>query len=154
MKKTLIVLLALCLMVMAFTACAPKVETAEYEIDKLAAKIKDSGAFSDMLSPIDDSIVPTLYGIFASDVEDVVVLCSTGATTEEIGIFKCIDNEAAERVVSAAEKRIISQKNLYESYAPAEPPKLDEAIVKTDGTYVFYIVSVDSAKVQSVLDSK
>ncbi|NLV86613.1 MAG: DUF4358 domain-containing protein [Clostridiales bacterium] len=154
MKKTLIVLLALCLMAMAFTGCAPKAETAEYDIDKMALKIKDSGAFSDMLSPIDTSIVPTLYGANASDIEDVVVLCSTGATTEEIAIFKCIDSEAAERLVSAAEERIISQKNLYGSYAPAEPPKLDEAIVKADGIYVFYIVSVNSAKVQAVLEGK
>ncbi len=153
MKKTLIVLLALCLMVVAFTACAPKAETAEYDIDKLAEKIKDSGAFSDILSPIDGSIVPGLYGVLASDIEEAVVLCSTGATTEEIGIFKCIDKEAAERLVSAAEKRIISQKNLYESYAPAEPPKLDEAIVKADGIYVFYIVSADSSKVQGILNS-
>lgn len=154
MKKIVTVLLAVCLIAAAFTACAPKADTAEYDLEKLAAKIKDSGAFSDILSPIDDTIVPTLYGLFAADVEDVVVLCSTGATTEEIGIFKCVDEAAAERVEAAAAKRIISQKNLYESYAPAEPPKLDEAIVKTDGLYVFYIVSVDTAKVEAVLDAK
>ena len=154
MKKIVIALLAVCLIAAAFTACAPEIETAEYDLEKLATKIKDSGAFSDILSPIDDSIVPTLYGVYAADVEDVVVFCSTGATTEEIGIFKCVSEEAAQRVEEAAAKRIISQKNLYESYAPAEPPKLDDAVVKTEGLYVFYIVSVDTPKVEAVLDAK
>jgi len=31
-------------------------------------------------------------------------------------------------------------------------PKLDDAIVKQDGNYVFYIVTADSSKAQTVLD--
>lgn len=152
MKRLSFVLLAFCMVLAIFTGCAQKTKPAEYDLAALATKLQDSGAFSDFLSPITKEIAASFYGFEDADVTDCVVYCSTGATTEEIALFKCANEAAATKIKANADKRIETQKAIYESYAPAEPPKLDDAIVKQDGLYVFYIVSADTSKAQAVLD--
>jgi len=154
MKRTVSIILALCVLTLIFTGCTKKAGTVEYNLKTLSSDLQKSGAFSDILGEIDQKSVSTLYGVASADVSDCVVLCSTGATTEEIGLFKCADADAAARVLKAAKARIDSQKEAYQSYAPAEIPKLGDAIVRQDGVYVFYIVSADTAKAQAVLDKQ
>lgn len=154
MKRLSLVLLIICMALGVFTGCAQKAKPTEYDLEALATKLQDSGAFSDFLSPITKEIASSFYGFEDAYVTDCVVYCSTGATTEEIALFKCASEEAATKLKANADKRIGTQKAIYESYAPAEPPKLDDAIVTQNGLYVFYIVSADSAKAQAVLDSQ
>ncbi len=151
MKKTITILLAVCLIAVLVSGCAPSSEAKQYDLDDLSAKLQNSGAFSDLLSPVDDELASTLYGFEKGDVEKCVVLCSTGATTEEIGLFKCTDENTASKVKTAAQERVKSQRLAYESYAPAEMPKLDDAIVKSDGVYVFYVVSADASKAETAM---
>jgi len=153
MKRLSLVLLTFCMVLGIFTGCAQKAKPAEYDLEAIATQLQDSGAFSDFLSPITKKIAASFYGFEDADVTDCVVYCSTGATTEEIALFKCANEEVAATLKANADKRIETQKAIYESYAPAEPPKLDDAIVTQDGLYVFYIVSADYAKAQTVLDS-
>ena len=154
MKRLSLALLSICMIIGIFTGCAQKAKPAEYDLETLASQLQESGAFSDFLSPITKKIAASFYGFEDADVTECVVYCSTGATTEEIALFKCASEEAATKLKLSADKRIETQKAIYESYAPAEPPKLDDAVVTQDGLYVFYIVSVDSAKVQAVLDNQ
>lgn len=154
MKKLSLVLLAACMAFGMFTGCAKKAEPVSYDLEALAKQLNESGAFSDFLSPVTKEIASSFYGFEDAEVTDCVLYCSTGATTEEIGLFKCADENAAAKLKANAEKRVQTQKTIYESYAPAEPPKLDDAIVTQNGLYVFYIVSADSSKAQAVLDAQ
>lgn len=155
MKKTVFFLLAISLTLGLFSGCAQKSEEpVSYDLAALSQKIHDTDAFSDILSPISPEIAAGFYGFTSEEVKESVVLCSTGATTEEIALFQCADEQAAEKLLKAAQTRAETQSAIYESYAPAEPPKLADAIIKRDGTYVFYIVAVDYAKVQAALDAE
>ncbi len=154
MKKIGLIFLATCMIVGIFTGCSQKAKTVNYDLEALSSQLEASGAFSDILSPVDIKIAASQYGFDESDVTDSKVLCSTQATTEEIGLFKCSSEDAAARVKTAAAARVKSQRETYESYAPAEMPKLDDAIVVQNGLYVFYIVSADSSKAQAVLDKQ
>lgn len=153
MKKTILIVLAACLLLCAFAGCGDNGanEGKEYDLEALSKSLADSGAFSDILSPVKKEIASTLYGFDSADIEELSLSCSTGATTEEIGLFKCVDEAAAGRVLDRAQARIEAQKTAYESYAPGEIPKLDEAYVKSDGVFVFYIVSKDAAKVSEIM---
>lgn len=142
MKKASLLLLAVCFIMALSAGCSSHEKV--YDVNLLADSLEDSGAFSDILSEVDIKIAAALYGFDEADVAESKLLCSTGATTEEIGIFKCVDKAAAARVLAFAQKRVESQRTAYESYAPAEMPKLDEAIVEQKGVYVFYIVSNDA----------
>jgi len=152
MKRVGLAFLAFCMVFGALTGCTEKAKPAEYDLEALGKQIADSGAFSDILSPVNKEIAASFYGFEDAEVTECVEYCSTGATTEEIALIKCADEEAAAKISAKAKARVETQRTIYESYAPLEMPKLDDAIVTQDGLYVFYIVSADSAKVQAVLD--
>ncbi|MEG0035472.1 MAG: DUF4358 domain-containing protein [Oscillospiraceae bacterium] len=154
MKNKILLLLAVGVPFCLISGCVPAAKPAEYDLAALSSEVSKSGAFSDLLSPVQVDVAASLYSFDPKDVAECNLLCSTGATTEEIGLFKCSDEAAATRVKSAADARVKSQRTAYESYAPNEMPKLDEAIVSQNGLYVFYIVSTDSAKVDAVLKAK
>lgn len=154
-KKTVWMLLTLCLFLGALSGCAQETtQPVSYDLTALSQRIHDTEAFSDILSPVSTEIAAGFYGFKPEEVTESLVLCSTGATTEEIALFKCVDEQAAEKLLTAAKTRAETQSTIYESYAPAEPPKLADAIIKREGSYVFYIVAVDYAKVQAVLDGR
>jgi len=146
--------MAFCMIFGMFTGCTQKVKPSEYDLDALSQQLQESAAFSDILSPVTKEIAASFYGFADADVTDCVVLCSTGATTEEIALFKCASEEAAAKLKANADTRVETQRTVYESYAPGEMPKLDDAIVTQNGLYVFYIVSADASKAQAVLDSQ
>ena len=152
MKKALTLILVASLLLAALVACGTKTQAKDYDLAAMAADLKTNGGYSDIISPIEKDVAAKLYGVDASSISDCQVYCSTKATTEEIGLFKCADEKAAETLLAAAKNRVKSQRDTYSSYAPAEMPKLDDAIVKQDGNYVFYIVTADSTKAQAVLD--
>lgn len=152
MRKTILTVLALCLLISVLAGCGSKPsEKADYDLEALSAKLVESSAFSDILSPVNPDIAAAFYGFDAGDVDSMSIYCSTGATTEEIGLFKCVDDAAAARVLEKAEARVVSQKTAYESYAPEEVPKLEDAIVKADGVFVFYIVANNYSEVNSII---
>lgn len=152
MKRISLIFLTLLMVFALLSGCAAKTQAA-YDLNALSSQLSDSGAFSDIISPVEADIAVQLYGISSGDVAESVVLCSTGATTEEIGLFKCSGEDAAAKVYEAAKKRVETQRDTYQSYAPGEMPKLDDAIVKQSGVYVFYVVSNDYTKAQAVLDA-
>lgn len=153
-KPSLILAISILIIAALLSGCAQKGKTADYNLAELSAKLEKSGAFSDILSPVEADVAAQFYGIEPGDIAECSVLCSTGATTEEIGLFKCVSEDAARKVKAAADKRVESQRTAYESYAPKEMPKLDDAIVVQDGVYVFYIVANDASKAREVLKSK
>lgn len=150
MKKLLVITVALCLAVAMFAGCGTQAK--EYNIHALAESIEKSGSFTDILSQVTTSQAIKLYKIDSSLIKDCAVYCSTGATTEEIGIFQCKDEESAKIVETAAKARADAQKAAYESYAPGEIPKLDDAVIKCEGVYTFYVVSDDPTAVAALIE--
>jgi len=154
MKRMSLALLAACMAFGVFSGCGQAAKPAVYDLEALSTQLQDSGAFSDFLGPVTKKIATSFYGFEDADVTECVVLCSTGATTEEIGLLKCANEEAAAKIKANAAARVETQRAIYESYAPLEMPKLDDTIVIQNGLYVFYIVSADYTKAQAVLDSQ
>lgn len=156
LKRSAFIIISACLIAGIFGGCTtnttnlPLDDSKEYDLGELSTEISETNAFSDILDTVSTEAAVGLYGIDPADVDDICLMCSTGATTEEIGLFKCAGKEAAARVKAKAEERAQSQKTAYESYAPQEIPKLDDAVIKSEGDYVFYVVSTDSAKIEEV----
>lgn len=153
MRKKVSVVAAIFVLIAVIAGCGPKTgsESKEYDLTALSNELLESEAFSDILSPVKLEIISPLYGFEAADIDESTVYCSTGATTEEIALFKCKDEAAAKRVLEKAEARAQSQKTIYASYAPAEPAKIDDGYVARDGVYVFYIISDDGDIVRGMM---
>ena len=146
MKKIITALTAFVITVMCITGCGGS----SIDINTVSNGILTGVTFAEQLQQTSEKIALQRLGINEADIEECVAFTSTNAVVDEFAIVKAsnIDN-----VTSAIDAHIANQISTYESYAPDEVAKLKDAIVKTVGDYVIYVVSSDSAMAQSVVDS-
>jgi len=144
----MIVALLTLLMLISLFGCSGK---KELDIDKLSEELLSGGVFSEKLEPLDLDILDYLYEVSEDDYEKAAVYCSSGATADELAIFKTKDEKAAERILEAVQKRIDSQINGFKNYVPAEVPKLEKAYTNTYGSYVLLCVSTDSEAANKII---
>lgn len=152
MKKTIkrIICLIMCaLTVFAFAGCSGE-EAKEIDIEKLSADLLDQVDFKDTLTKLDSDMITKLYGIDYA--EEEIVYVSTGATAEELALFKLKDSADAQKAYDAVNKRLDYQKDSYELYIPEEMVKLDAAVVQLSGSYVIFCVS-DGDTAKTIIDS-
>ena len=91
------------------------------------------------------------YGIDQKDVQQGAAYVSTGATAEEIAVFSCTDDSAAQRVESALKQRVDSQKQSYVDYVPKEMTKLNDAVLIRRGNLVALCISNDNATAKQLI---
>ena len=153
MKHTIALLLALLLILASLTACGKKAALKDLpEPEALAASLLNGGIFSDELESADADIGAFLYGLTDAEGVEMFFWLSSGATAEEISIFRCADAARLEAVREAVEARLEFQKSTYESYAPGEVPKLEKAQLRVRDNTLLVCVSADSEKAASLLD--
>ena len=151
MKKLLILSLAFLIMLLSFVGCGGQ-KTVEFDPQAAADALLASEAFSDILSPIQPAVAAMLYNVSAESIDTCSVCCSTGATAEEIALFRCVDEPSAAALKEAVEQHVQAQKDAYASYAPLEIPKLDNALLRSSGVYVVCVVAADSDAAAAILD--
>lgn len=145
MKK---VMLAAMMAAMLLTSCNEQPK--DVDISALASQIVGEVSFDDSLSEIDDDMISMLYSI--DGYTDAVLYKGSGATAEEVAIFKMETTDDAKEALEEAQAHIQSQIESYESYIPEEVSRLEDAIVRQDGCYVSVVVSGDSAAAEKLLD--
>ena len=123
----------------------------ELPLDTVSEQLLDSGAFSDILSPVGKNIAAMIYGVEETLVESSAVYWSTGATAEELALFKAQDEKGAAQLLAAAQTRLEEQKEAFSVYVPAEVAKLDTAVLAQSGPYVICVVAEDAARATQVL---
>lgn len=152
MKRFLTLLLALCLFAFA-AGCGDSYKGSEVDVAALAAELAEADIFDDIVSEMPAELAPRFYGYDGADVVTCVLYQSTLAAAEEIFVAECADHEAAKRVMAACNERVDEQKAAYESYVPAEVPKLENSLRMAIEKYVFFVVSNDSAEAQRIVES-
>ena len=61
-------------------------------------------------------------------------------------------SDDAKTALEQAQAHIQSQIDSYESYIPEEVSRLEDAVVRQDGSYVSVVVSADAAAAEKMLD--
>ena len=154
MKKQFAIILSAILLLLS--ACSGGNEPKTLDMAGLAEKLKTSGAFEERISSSMESIkankAVSMFGADEADVEDAVYYGCVGATTAEILIFQCKDEAAASRVYNLADAHLTKQIEAYQSYAPEEAKKVDNAVKQKYGNYVIVVVSSDADTVKSVIE--
>lgn len=133
---------------MLLTSC--KEQPKDVDISALASEIVSGVSFDDSLAEIDDSMISMLYSI--EGYTDAVLYKGSGATAEEVAIFKMESTDDAKTALEEAQAHIQSQIESYESYIPEEVSRLEDAVVRQDGCYVSVVVSGDSVAAEKLLD--
>lgn len=148
MKRIILCLLALA-MCLSLAACGGDKEA---DLQDMAKELKDSGAFTDQLSEPAEGVAQQIYGYDAADVQECVMYYGTGATAEEIFLARCTDSAAAQRIQTLCQARVQNQIASFETYVPAEVPKLQNAVIGTAGNVAVMVVSNDSNTCQSIVE--
>ena len=127
-------------------------KAADFDIGVMTDELLDSSAFSDILNPIPSDTAMMLYSLTSDQVAECSVCCSTGATAEEIAVFKATSEDAAQKIEAAMKTRVDNQNQAFVNYVPEEIPKLDKAIIVRNGLYVAYVVANDEAAAKAVVE--
>lgn len=152
MKRIFALLLAVCLFALA-AGCGDSYKGSEVDVAALAAELAEADIFDDIVSEMPAELAPRFYSYDEADVVTCALYQSTLAAAEEVFIVECTDHDAAMRVMAACEQRVEEQIAAYESYVPAEVPKLEGALRMAIAKYVFFVVSNDSDEAQRIVES-
>lgn len=150
MKRWIAIMLAGCL-VWVLAACNTNA-VADIDPAQTAQKLYQTIAFTDELSPLENDAALRAYGLSADTVEACSVYVGSGATAEEIAVFKAVDENAVKTITDAANARIQDRINAFANYVPGELTKLKAAEVKSRGKYVILCIADDSAKASQEAD--
>ncbi len=151
LKKVLGILLAGC-MLLAVAGCGSSGDK-NVDLDALGATIMEKVTFTSQLTKLTDSVVGSFYVFDSADVDDYVVYANgTGATAEEVALFKASSSEAADRIYKLAQSRIEDLKFQFENYVPAEMTKLNDPVLVKQGNYVFLGLSNDNEQMKKLFN--
>ena len=142
------------------TACGEKVQEAPQEQKfetALVEAVVQAGAFSEELEELDADTAFMLYkladfGLVREDLTEAAVLRSAGATCEEGAVLIFADEAKAGAAAEAMGSYLEGQIEGNEDYRPNEIPKLEGAILKTQGNTLLMVVANDAAAVRSLFE--
>ena len=137
MKRILIVTLVL---VLTLVSCGSK-QVAMDTVRDTVSKVQ----FRDLTFEPDLDMTLSQYNLEIQGIESYRIMSGTGATAEEITVFKLAQGVSSEDVKKACEQRKEDVYKMYETYKPAEVPMIENTQIFTQGEYVFY-VCVDNAQ--------
>ena len=156
MKKKIaiiiIIVVIIAIAVLAMIIVKNNNKTIQINIEDLASKILQSGAFEDELIKVDSEMIMKDYNFTADEVEEFVSYQGSGATSEEIVILKLKDKSNLNSIKDKINARIEERKEAFQSYLPKEVGKIDNNILRVEGNYVIFCVSNDSSKVNQIIN--
>lgn len=149
LKKVAVILLS-CAMLFSFAAC--KSEEKEPEVASIMKTIRSQIDLPDMAEIPKEALDATI-SIPAEDVTELAyVAAGSGATADEILIAKLSDTAVKEDVIKAIEARRTMQADLFKDYNPGEMDKIDNAIIISKNSYVFFAICNDNEKAKKIFN--
>ena len=151
-KIAIIIIIIAIIAVLAMIIVKNNNKTIQINIEDLASKILQSGAFEDELIKVDSEMIMKDYNFTADEVEEFVSYQGSGATSEEIVILKVKDKSNLNSIKDKINARIEERKEAFQSYLPKEVGKIDNNVLRVEGNYVIFCVSNDSSKVNQIIN--
>ena len=154
-KKIVVIIIVIIIIIMAIIIGIMQKnnnKTIEINVEDLATKMQQSGAFEDELVKIDSEMIMNDYNFTTDEVEKFVSYQGSGATSEEIVILKVKDKSDLNSIKDKINARIAERKEAFQSYLPKEVGKIDNNILRVEGNYVIFCVSNDSSKVNQAIN--
>lgn len=151
---------------MSLTACSePTVDTGDTSADTAAVSERAAAAEpSDITAKIIADIEMSSLAEVQSDriemyldvdLEKVdsfsMFICGSGGFADEVGVFKMKSDADCEALKTLITERLDKRKVDFEDYNPDEFEKLGKAVCGVSGNYVYYAVTPDSGKAESII---
>lgn len=149
--KRLLAGVMVCLLTGVLAAgCAKKEVT--IDVPGLAEKLLTEVTYKDELSEIDLETAGMIYSLEAAGIEEGRVYVSSGATAEEIAVFRCKTDDDAKLVKTALEDRVTEQKESFQDYVPEELDKLNKSVIMVSGKYAVLSISDEDSKAKDIIN--
>lgn len=140
----------LCLaLVLIFTLVSCGTKTVEFQsVKDVVSKV----TFRDLTYEPDLDVTLSQYNITDGIAEYYRITSGTGATAEEITVFKASDSSKIADIVKKCEERKASVGEMYQTYKPDEMPMIEDAQIFSKGDYVIYICVDNSEEIFKQLE--
>jgi len=151
MKKCLILPLQAVLAML--TACGTTAGQVPYRAADAKASV-DAGAFSGVMTEVDNEVVPLLFGV--EDAAFAECSCYTASNTsvsaDEVTVFVMKDADGASAAVEACRQRVEAQIDSRWDYCPDQVPRLEDAVILQRGNTVLLAVGDPEKPPQALRD--
>lgn len=127
-------------------------EDASLSAQEKAEKVLADIEFNGEMVAIDGENMELRLGFTSDGLTDYAAYaCGSAALPDEFGVFVAESEDKAAEIKTALEKRIETQKETYKDYTPEEMYKFDDCVVAQNGTTVYYAITADNSKAESIL---
>ena len=119
----------------------------------ITAKIMETLTFDDEMMEIESDLIERQYGIDMDKVEAAsVYVVSSGAVADEVAVFQAKSAEDVAEIETALHDRVETVMERFVDYLPDEVPKIEGAIVKTNGDYLLLVIHNDAIEAEKIFD--
>ena len=138
MKRAISVLLLLAL---TLGLCACGGSAAELDGEALLKELLGSDAFSQTLDELPAGKAEVFYSVPADKLSGALMYHAPGVSKEQAAVFTAVDEAAAREIVSILQGLLEEWIESDRSYAPAEVPKMEKAVLRQSGDKVILVVA-------------
>ena len=138
------------LLIAAAVLCLASCGKKEVNPDAVLAAVQKDVKFDYELS--DAGSAASMFFSNLPDGAQVKLYKGAGEYSDEIAILTGASEADAQKLEAAAKAHIQELHNSYANYVPAELDKIDNAVIKVAGKYVFVCVTNDYGNAATVLD--
>lgn len=136
--------------------CSCGGNSATLDIDGTVDALRESTAFPEAMVELEAHTAFQMYrladyGVSEEDVEHCRVFVPQSVISDEMAFFQTTSEDTAKLIADAFAARVKVQAASFSGYGPDQVPKLNDAIIKQDGCFVYLIVAEDYEAVQTVL---
>lgn len=152
MKKSILTILVAVLCIFALTGCKEKKQK-EVAVDP-AQLVADLGATvtSSTLSAVSAEVrTDTYMTLDAAQIDNITASLNSGTGACEVAVITCKDTSYTEEAKKQLKAYLDNRAELFAGYAPEEVPKLEDALIKSAGSYVVLCVTDDTAAAEDIL---
>ena len=152
LTKLLCLAAALCLLLGACSAPADS-GSAAFDPEAATQAVLDSGAFSVELTELDAALLYDFsgYGLDSSTLTASKAYSASGFA-EQVSLTVWKDEAAAQAAVDMFKTYLEDMAATYKDYAPAEVPKLENAVLEQRGSSVLLAVANDAGAAKTAVD--
>lgn len=152
LTKLLCLAAALCLLLGACSAPADS-GSAAFDPEAATQTVLDSGAFSVELTELDAALLYDFsgYGLDSSTLTASKAYSASGFA-EQVSVTVWKDEAAAQAAVDMFKTYLEDMAATYKDYAPAEVPKLENAVLEQRGSSVLLAVANDAGAAKTAVD--
>lgn len=119
----------------------------------LAAYLVEHLPFRDTLSPLSPEMTKAVYGFPDELIQSGALYVSSGATCEEVAVFKASEKAGVKELEKIAARRTEKQRSAFLDYLPEEVELLKSPYLRQVGNTLIYCVGADSAACDKAVDA-